>query len=169
MNSYLKDAKRLEEFIFCLGPSELVQIKISVAVSLVFLLEESKAVEEAGFLREALECLYENSFPNESLMKALPFVNSKIITYQRQASSMNNPVNKMIAAGLQVWLLSVRSLIRPELLPCARRVWGRIDGAEKVDFMAGISDISRFLGGHPIGETLGMNVGFEVPAVFVGT
>ncbi|WP_193453193.1 hypothetical protein [Pseudomonas nitroreducens] len=60
LNSYLKDAKRLEEFIFCLGPSELVQIKISVAVSLVFLLEESKAVEEAGFLREALECLYEN-------------------------------------------------------------------------------------------------------------
>lgn len=165
LKSYLKDADRLEKFILCLGPSDLVQIKISVTVSLVFLVEESKS-DARGVLREVLECLYENVPPRDFLARELPLINSSLINYKRQASAMNNPVNKMVAAGLQVWLLSIRSLIRPELLPCARRVWACVDSADKVDYMIGVSDVARFLGEHPLGKSLDVNAGFQVPATF---
>lgn len=166
VSAYIKESQQLLKFIECLDRNELVEIQLSTVVALSFLVSNAQSEGDQITLR-ALDCLYTNSVPDSELREKLPWISSRIISLQRKAGAMNNPVNKLIAGGLPIWLTSLRSLFAPEVFPYGRKIWIFLSKGDSVAFMLGMREIVDFLGAHPLAKVLARSPTFEVPASFV--
>ncbi|MCP8467355.1 hypothetical protein NK553_25720 [Pseudomonas sp. ZM23] len=154
------------QFIECLDRAGLVEIQLATTVALSFLVANAQSEGDQLTIR-ALDCLYKNAVPDSELREKLPWINSRIISLQKKAGAMNNPLNKLIAGGLPIWLTSFRSLSAPEVFPYGRRIWTVLSKGDSVEFMHGMREIVSFLGAHPLADILERFHLFEVPAFFV--
>lgn len=165
VNGYIKDAEKSLLIYKSLGPLELVDAKVSAALALAFIVEDSKT-QSTGGANQALESMYHDIALTEEQGGYLSLYNSRLISVQREAHGKANPINKMIAAGIPIWLISFRGLIAPEILPYARELWCIMETVDEVSYMQKILEIERYLGNHPLASVINGLRSLDVPPVF---
>jgi len=165
VNGYIKDAKKSLPIYKCLGPLELVDAKVSAAVALAFIVEDSKT-QSSGGANKALESMYHDIALTKEQGGHLSLYNSRLISIQREAHGKTNPINKMIAAGIPIWLISFRGLIAPEILPYARELWSIMETVDEVSYMQKILEIEQYLGNHPLASIINGLRSLETPSAF---
>ncbi|MBA1183779.1 hypothetical protein [Stutzerimonas nitrititolerans] len=138
VNGYIKDVKKTLPIYKCLGPLELVDAKVSAAVALSFIVEDSKT-QSSGGVNKALESMYHDIALTKEQGGYLSLYNSRLISIQREAHGKTNPINKMIAAGIPIWLIS---------------------------YMQKILEIEQYLGNHPPASIINGLRSLETPSAF---
>lgn len=165
VNSYIKDAKNALPIYKSLGPLEIADAKVSAAVALAFIIEDSKA-QNSGGANKALERMYSDAPLTKEECGDLSLYNSRLISLQKEAYGKHSPINKMIAAGIPVWITSFRALISPEILPYARELWSIMGAADNISYMQKIYEIEQHIGNHPIATTISQLRSLETPLAF---
>jgi hypothetical protein len=165
VNGYIKDAKKALPIYKCLGPLELLDAKVSAAVALAFIVEDSKT-QSSGGANKALESMYHDMALTKEQGGYLSLYNSRLISIQREAYGKTSPINKMIAAGIPMWLISFRALIAPEILPYARELWSIMEKVDKASYMQKILEIEQYLGNHPLAPVIYELQSLETPSAF---
>ena len=81
-----------------------------------------------------------------------------MMSLQQQAHKSLSPVNQRIAAGMPVWIISLRSLNHVAVLPYARELWSILQSGDEIRAYDVVDGIERQLDGHPLGTAM-TNIG----------
>jgi hypothetical protein len=78
----------------------------------------------------------------------------KLITAQKLAHASPNQITNLMAAGIPVWIVSIRALSHVSVLPYARQLWAILQDSDALTVYDRVSEIASRLGTQPIVDVL---------------
>lgn len=148
------------------GPAERSELKVCMLLAFAsFAAEAEKTGDNTIFkIREAME----SSQPRSLLdMGLLSRYTSKLIAAQKQAHATPNYISSMMAAGIPIWIVSIRALSHESVLPHARQLWEILHNSDSLAVYAHVNAIARMLDTEPMVDTLlRMRSTFSTPKMY---
>ena len=163
---YIKDAENLLAVCRSFGPKERGELQASTKLAFAFMAlnEETEKQSNVKLLIDLMENPRE---PSKHEIGALSLYNLQLIRLKDQAYKSHSQVNRIIAAGLPIWITSIRALINIQMLPRARELWKiTIDGDDHHAYDL-IDQIENQLVGHPLSDFIQRTKYLSAPEIFV--
>lgn len=163
---YAKDAEKILPIYRNLSSDECVKEKVSAILALSFLLENGKNSNDDTFSK-ALEWMQNPTTLTKEDSYRLAQYCMKLASLKEQANSGNNTINKMIASGIVVWILSVRAVIQPKTYMYPLEVWSILQKADKNKYWSEVCRLELHLGTNVLAASLNRVKKFDISKLFM--
>lgn len=165
-NGHIKDAENLLAVCRSYGPRELGELQASTKLAIAFMALDEE-VECKNNLKLALDLMESSREITKQEIGILSLYSIQLIRQKEQAYKSTSPVNKRIAPGLLVWIISIRALISIQMLPRARELWGLIGKGDELFAYELLDQIENQLAGHPLSTSIQRVKYLSTPDIFV--
>jgi hypothetical protein len=164
--TFESDAERTVRVCQSYGPQERTDLKICVILALATLVTEAKKTGDESFfvLLEAMDCGRQISSKELGMTSTYTL---KLITAQRLGHASTNQVTKLMAAGIPIWIVSIRALSHVSVLPYARQLWEILQDSDALTVHNVITGIASKLGREPVVDVLLRVKSFSTPKLFI--
>jgi hypothetical protein len=148
------------------GPTERTELKVCMLLALATLVTESKKTGDESIFK-ILEAMDSCDPISSAELGMLSTYTMKLITAQKLAYGSNNHITNLMAAGIPIWIVSIRALSHVSVLPYARQLWGILQDSDGLTVYDSVSAIANRLGTQPIvAVLLRIRSSFSTPKIF---
>ena len=152
-NNFARDAEKVLKNYQPLGVTERSVLKVSVIVALAKLVYLSESNRESTF-RILTEAMYSGSKLTDEQIGLGSMFNLRLIEMQKVSYSSTSPIEQYVAAGIPVWIMSIRALSNANVLPYARELWSILQNSDINRVYDQTDQIANQYMNHPIQPVL---------------
>jgi len=164
--NYIKDAEKLFAICRSYGPEERGQLYASVVVSIAFLMLDRDDEKNDSILL-AIDAMESGRPLSKTEMGQLSIYNMRLAKFQQQLHNTSSPVNSMIAAGIPIFITSIRALMNLSLQPHIRELWSILMSGDRATALTLLDEITERLGAHPLAEQIQRSNHISTPDSFL--
>ena len=166
--SYISDAQRVLDVCRACAARERSDLKVSVVLALKYLLLDSKMdTDPIKCIELFLDVMATGRRLTDKEVVLASAYTIKLGALQRQAFESTNQVNNLIASGIPVWIMSIRALSHPVILPQVQEIWSILQNGDYVWYVGQYEYLKQNLqGGHPLGASMEGSSYFDTPNIF---
>lgn len=147
------------------GPMERIELKVCMVLALATLATEAKNSGDDTFYK-ILEAMDNGRLLSSQELGMLSIYTIKLIEAQKLAHASTNHITNLMAAGIPIWIVSIRALSHVSVLPHARQLWAILQDSDALTVHNRISEIASRLGTQPIVDVLLRVRSFSTPKLF---
>jgi hypothetical protein len=148
------------------GPTERSELKVCMLLALATFATEAEKTGDDTFFKilEAMESGGLLSSAEKGMASAYTI---KLISAQKQAHASPSHIVNMIAAGIPIWIVSIRALSNASVLPHARQLWSILQDSDTLTVYDRVAEVASRLGTEPIADVLlRVRSSFSTPKLF---
>lgn len=164
--TFENEAERVVQVCKSYGPIERGELKVCMLMALAtFAADAQKTGDETIF--KILETMDSGTPPDSAELEMQSTYTMKLIEAQKQAHASPSPIVKLVAAGIPVWIVSIRALSHAAVLPHARQLWSILQDSDALTVYDRIGEIASRLGSEPVVDILlRIRSTFSTPQLF---
>lgn len=165
--TFEKEAASIVQICRSYGPLERIELKVCMLLVLATLAAEADQTGDETFFK-ILEAMESCKPLERDELPMLSIYTMKLIQMQKQAHLSSNKTVKLIASGIPVWIVSIRSLSHVAVLPYARQIWSILQNSDTLEVYDRIGELAGQLGQQKVADILlRIRSTFGTPSIFI--
>lgn len=152
-NNFVNDAQKILAVCRSYGPKERVRLKVCATTALAKIVHASEDTQDNTF-RMLSEAMYSCRPLTSVEVGFASTFNLRLMEMQEHFSASKSPIDNSVAAGLPVWITSIRALSNVAVLPYARELWGILQNSDINDVCDQVDEIESRIRSQPIHTVL---------------
>lgn len=163
---YERDAQRLLALCKSYGPKERGTLWAAGALAKAYLVLDHE-LDEARSIFLALDTLDNDKMPDKKERGELSAYLSRMIGLQQVCADSKDELDRLVGAGIPIWVTSVRAVLNPNVLPTAREIWATMGKGDMAYAQEVLDEAQRRLGEKPLAPVVAVARTHPTPKLFV--